>query len=201
MNDDTAANDVRSAWQADACSAVTPSASELRARIGGVSRKTSRRTVGGLVVCVAVLASWGYVWWVAPVASVLARAGILLTCLGIGVLALQLLVHRDIDESEWRARSERGATPSLAFHRWQLERQRDFHRGWRFWTRLLALTPGPILFFIGFAGEHPNVSRTIVLDFALFALLVAAAVPVNLRLARRYQNQLDEIDNFEKDRP
>jgi hypothetical protein len=201
MSDERVPNDVTSAWQADTGGHLAVSPDELRSRIARVSRRTARRTVLGLVVCVLVLASWVYVWWLAPVQSGLARAGILLTCLGTGVLVFRLIVNRDIDEDEWRARSERGAAPSLAFHRWQLERQRDFHRGWRLWTPLLLLTLGGVLFFVGFAGEHPEVARTLYLELIAVLMLAAAALPVNARLARRYQVQLDELDTFGKDRP
>ena len=91
-----------------------------------------------------------------------------------------------------------GAT-TLAFHREELARQRDFHRGWRLWTRLLLLVPGPQLFFLGFSREHPEVATTI-LFVAIAALVLAiAAVPVNLQLARGYQRQLEELDRFERD--
>ena len=197
----TVDNDIRSAWQADDNGAVRVSAVDLRSRIDGVSRKASRRTIGGLVVCALVLVSWGYVWWLAPVASGLARGGILIVCVGLAVIAFDLLTHRDVGETAWRAMAQRGDSPSIVFHRWQLERQRDFHRGWRLWNRLLLLTIGGAMFFVGFAGEHPEVARTLHLLLVAHVLLAAAAIPVNARLARQYQAQLDELDNLRKDRP
>jgi hypothetical protein len=200
MTNDNGTNDVRMAWQADDAGGIRISADDLRARIDRVSRKTSRRTIGGLIVCALVVVSWMYIWSVAPLESGLARAGMMITCVAIGVLAFQLLAHRDVDADEWRATSERGGVPSLAFHHWQLERQRDFHRGRRFWTRMLPLAGGAVSFFVGFAAEHPEVATTIRLEFAAGLLLLAAAVPVNLLLARRYQRQLDELDSLREDR-
>lgn len=195
MNNDAEPNDVRAAWQAEVGSTIGLSKSDMRARIDRVARKTSRRTTGGLIVCALVLASLASMWWLVP-KSELARAGILLIGVGIGTLAVQLMTHNDVDQELRRRMSEMGGMPSLEFHRWQLARQRDFHRGWRLWSRLLVLTPGPMLFFVGFAREHPEVARTIHLEHLAFLLLLAIAVPVNLRLARRHQDQLNELDHL-----
>lgn len=188
--------DIRAAWQAETEEVTRISSSDLRARMDRVARKASRRTVGGLIVCAAVVSSFAYVWRVAPWHTGLARAGIVLTCLGLGTLALQLIRHSDANRDLRRRMCELGGRSSLEFHRWQIARQRDFHRGWQLYSRLLILTPGGLLFFAGFAFEHPEVARTIHLEAAVFVLLALAAVPVNLRLARRYQDQLDELDRL-----
>ena len=200
MTNDNGTNDVRMAWQADDAGNIRLSAQDLRARIERVSRRTSHRTIGGLIVCALVMLSWLYVWSVAPLTSGLARAGMTIIVGAIAVLGFQLIVHRDVAEDTWRAMAERGGAPSLAFHRWQLERQREFHRGWRVWSRMLLFVPGGVLFFIGFAGEHPEVATTIHLEFAAFLMLAAAAFPVNERLARRYERQLDELNRLQEDR-
>lgn len=107
-----------------------------------------------------------------------------------------------IENQSWAGGSAAslGKTSALDFYRRQLTRQRDFHRGRRFWLRMLLFVPGPVLFLIGFAAAHPEVARTIRIEAISFALLVIAAVPLNLRLASRYQLQIDEIDRFERDK-
>lgn len=200
MSNNRDAHEIRSAWQADEAGGPTMSADDLRLQIDRVSRRVSSRMTGGLIVCALVLVGWVYVWWVAPVRSGVGRAGVLLTCVAVGVLAFELIASRELDEKQSRAMSERGGSPSLAFHRWQLERQRDFHRGKRFWIRLVLLAGGGTLFFIAFGNEHPEVGRTIHLELVAAWLLSAAAIPVNAWLARRYQRQLDELDNLRKDR-
>jgi hypothetical protein len=188
--------DIRAAWQAETEGITRISSSDLRARMNRVSRKAWRRTVGGLIVCAAVVGSLAYVWRVAPWHTGLARAGIVLTCLGLGMLALQLITHGDANRDLQRRMCELGGRSSLEFHRWQIARQRDFHRGWQLYTRLLMLTAGGLLFLAGFALEHPEVARTLSLVAAASVLLALAAVPVNRRLARRYQDQLDELDSL-----
>jgi len=197
MNTDLPANDIRYAWQAQGSGDRKPNAAELAAIFTSVRRKTQRRNVGGLVVC-ALVAIAG-IWWLSLVARPLAETGAVLTIVAIAVLAWQLHANRRASAAAFvRSASAAGAT-TLAFHREELVRQRDFHRGWRFWTRLLLLVPGPQLFFLGFSREHPEVATTIRYVAIAAILLAIAAIPVNLRLARGYQRQLDELDRFEKD--
>jgi hypothetical protein len=66
-----------------------------------------------------------------------------------------------------------------------LERRREFHRGWWFWSRLLIYAPGPLIYFAGDA---------LLPEAAVFLLLIAIAIPLNLRVARRYQDRIDELD-------
>lgn len=196
MSGDENSEDIRAAWQAETQGMTRISSSDLRARMNRITRKTSRRTVGGLIVCAAALLSLAYVWRVAPWHTGLGRAGIVLVCLGLGTLALQLVTHGDASRDLRRRMCELGGRSSLEFHRWEVARQRDFHRGWPLYSRLLMLTVGGLLFLAGFALEHPEVARTIYLVAAASVLLALAAVPVNRRLARRYQDQLDELDHL-----
>ena len=129
----------------------------------------------------------------------LAETGAVLTAIAVAVLGWQLEANRRASAAAFtRSASAAGAT-TLAFHREELARQRDFHRGWRLWTRLLLLVPGPQLFFLGFSREHPEVATTILFVAVAALVLAIVAVPLNLHLARGYQRQLDELDRFERD--
>jgi hypothetical protein len=192
-------SDVRNVWQAEGAGAIGMSGSDLRARIDLLARQTRRRTIGGLVVCGLVLVSC--IWWLTLLSDPLSRVGILLTAAGIGALAWQLFAGREGEQAARRRAAAMGGTPSVDFHRSELERQRDFHRGWRLWSRLLVFVPGPPLLFAGFARAHPEVAGTIRLEAIAAALLLLAAIPVNRWLGRRYQHQLDELNTLRKDRP
>ncbi|HKR63061.1 MAG TPA: hypothetical protein VJZ00_04960, partial [Thermoanaerobaculia bacterium] len=128
----------------------------------------------------------GAIWWLTMFRDPLAVTGALLTIAGVAFLFFQL---------RWQRRQETtGVTPSIAFYRAQLERRRDFHRGKLFWSRMVALTPGPLLFLAGFAREHPEVIDTLRIELAAFIVLYIAAIVLNLGLAARYQRRLNALD-------
>jgi hypothetical protein len=87
----------------------------------------------------------------------------------------------------------------IRFYRRELERQRDFHRGTWLWSRLLIFLPGPLLFCMGFARVHPDAATYIWLEFAAIVVLAGIAVPLNLRLARKYQSRIDSLDRSSKE--
>ncbi len=197
MTTDAGQTDPRDIWQAHPADAFRISAGELQARVERLRRRTRRRNSIGLVVSGIVLA--GCVWWLVQIADPLARVGAMLTMVGVGVMAFQLRASQGGERAAARRTALMGGTASADFYRGELERQRDFHRGRRFWTRLLLFAPGPVVFFAGFARAHPEVAGTIRLEALAFLLLVIAAVPLNLRLARGYQRQLDELDRLQKE--
>jgi hypothetical protein len=93
------------------------------------------------------------------------------------------------------AASGRQTEASLAFYRSELQRQRDFHRGLWLWSRLLVFTPGSLIFLIGFGSAYPAVARYIHVEASIFGVLLIAAIPLNLSLARKYQRELDALDS------
>ncbi len=196
MTDERNPENISQVWQRDDADAVRLSVEELRARIDRVGRRSARRTIGGVIAAAIGLTGFWYVWSVAAPTSMLTRAGVVLSCLGTGFLVFQLLRHADVGGALRTRMVELGAAPSVHFHRWQLERQRDFHSGWRLWLRLLLLTPGPLLFFLGFAGEHPEVARTVRLEMVSVVVLALLAIPINLRLARRYRHELEDLNRL-----
>ena len=59
-------------------------------------------------------------------------------------------------------------TASIDHLRTELARQRDFHRGERFWSRFLFIAPAGSLFFYGFATAHPELIHIIRWEIAAF---------------------------------
>ena len=82
---------------------------------------------------------------------------------------------------------------SAVFYRTELERQRDFHRGLWLWSRLVMVAPGVVVVLIGGAIAHPERIHPIRLAAAsvVFAVLL---VTRHLRLARKYQRDIDALD-------
>lgn len=199
MTADTRPTDPRDIWQADGTGAGRLSPGELRARINRLARTTRCRNYGAFVVCAIVLAIcvWLFLW----IADPLARIGVLLIVVGIGTIVFQVRANEVNEQAAVRGASQMGGTASVDFLRADLERQRDFHRGRRLWTRLLLFAPGPQFFFVGFARAHPEVAGTIRVEAIAAVVLLLAAVPLNLWLARGYQRQLDELARLQEDRP
>jgi len=197
MNSDVPGDDLRHAWQAQGSADRKPTTTELAVIVSRLRRKTQRRNLVGLGVCAVVAIVC--VWWLSLVARPLAETGAVLTAIAVAVLGWQLQTNRRASGAAFTRSASAAAATTLTFHREELARQRDFHRGRRLWTRLLLLVAGPQLFFVGFSREHPEVATTM-LFVAIAALVLAiVAVPLNLHLARGYQRQLDELDRFERD--
>jgi hypothetical protein len=197
MNMNAHPGNAKELWQGDSGTPVQMSAVAIKARVDRLARRTRLRNGGGLVVCGIVLI--GCLWWVMSIDNPLARTGAVLTAVGICNMAFQLRSNQGGERAAVRRAAAMGSTPSALFHRGELERQRDFHRGRLLWIRLVLMVPGPLLFFAGFAQAHPEVAGTIRLEALAFALMWLAAVPLNLRLAGGYQRQLDELARLHKE--
>jgi hypothetical protein len=138
-----------------------------------------------------VVAGFGFYIYVFP--NPVQRTGSILTVAAAIYMMFQLVQARS-----GRISTEEDADARIGSYRKELERQRDFHWGYRFWLRGLALFPGYMLFCWGFAIAHPEVVPQMKFAVAIFVVIAATAVPGNLRLARKYQRQLDELDAFWK---
>lgn len=184
------------AWQADPAEPFRIPVDALRARVGRLARRTRVRNSGGYATIAVVLA--GALWWLTRIDDPLATAGALLTVAGAVTIAAQLRATRSGGPIAGRT-AALGRTPSVEFHRAELERQRDFHRGSQLWIRLGVFAPGPLLFFAGFARAYPHLAGTIGWEALAFVLLLVAGVPLNAWYARDYQRQIDQLDHLQRD--
>jgi hypothetical protein len=184
-------DDVGALWRAQSNEGFRMSSEEIRNRIETMDRKMRRRTFGGYLVCATVIvfcAGWIFVGM-----SSLQLAGAVLTIIAVSYMA-------------WQIRANRFRTPSidvvdtLEHLRRELARQRDFHRGTRFWSRMLLLVPGGLIFFAGFARAHPEVIRIIRFEIISFVVFALSAIPLNLWMARRYQQQIDALARLEEEK-
>jgi hypothetical protein len=91
-----------------------------------------------------------------------------------------------------------GNLSSIDFYRAALQRQRDFHSGIRFWSRIAMVTPGPFVFLYG-AGIGPELAKEYYAPILIFVAGIIAAIPLNLRRARKFQRQIDELDALRKE--
>lgn len=198
MTDEARSIDVQGLWQSQSTEGRRATPDEIRNLIERLNRKTRRRSYGGYIVCALVVI--GCIWWLTLFDNPLQRIGTVLTIVGVVTLVYQLRSYGRGEKSATRRATEMGSMLLVQFYRKQLERQRDFHRGKRFWSRMLIFAPGPLLFLVGFARAHPEVAGQIRLQGIIFLALVAAAVPLNLWLARTYQRQLNELDRLGREK-
>jgi hypothetical protein len=154
-------------------------------------KKIRRRTLKGYAVCLIVIV--GFLRFFFVYHNTLQRIGSGLVVTATLYLAYQVYQRRNRDlptETRPSARKD--------FYLAELARQRDFHRGIWFWSRLLVIVPGYLLFCVGFAMAHPERAPEVAAIVGCFIVLSIVAVPLNLRLSRKYQRQMDELDALPK---
>jgi hypothetical protein len=80
----------------------------------------------------------------------------------------------------------------------ELERQRDFYGGRWLWSRLVIIVPGAVVLLISPAIGHPERIHQIRLNAAALVVLMLLAVARHLRLARKYQREMDALDRLKE---
>jgi hypothetical protein len=161
---------------------------ELRKRASRLKNKVRIRTISGLLASVLVFICFVYLAFQMPDAP--RRLGASLTAVAVVYFIYQLLQGRSKT-----APFDLGTSASVDFYRQEVERQRDFHQGWRFWTRAAALYPGYLLFCWGSTVAEPASARVYVWIAVTAIVLGAGGVALNLAKARKYQRLLDEMDS------
>jgi hypothetical protein len=185
-------DDVAALWQAQHSDGFRMSSEELRLRIETLNRKMRRRTINGYLVCGALIVF--FIGKIIAGTNSLETVGSLLIIVGSGYLAWQIrqIGFRNINSGD--------ATNTTEHLMRELARQRDFHRGSRLWSRLFIFIPGPLVFSAGFAQAHPEALLIIRLEMITFGVLVvAAAIPLNLWMAHRYQKQIDALTRLQEE--
>ena len=129
MANESSPDEIKALWQSQEVKEVRMSLQEIQKRAKSVRKLVQRRTIVGSVVVYSSIVYFVLAWFFVP--YVLARIGSCLTVLALAYLAYQLHSRR----GESLAPDPIGVTGIRAY-RIELERQRDFHRGGWFWSRL-----------------------------------------------------------------
>ena len=82
----------------------------------------------------------------------------------------------------------------MDFYRAELVRQRNFHRGVWFWSRLVALLPGLLLISIWSTVKGIRDGGGGLVVLIATPVLTILAIWVNYRVSRKHQRQIDVID-------
>lgn len=186
MRSDYLPEDLNQLWKELAVNPAAVSADDLRREARRLQpRVRLRNWFASGVCCIAMIA---YVFFFFRSKTTLERVGAALSIAGGANVIVQFL------KRPARTMPEPGAIESVRFYRTELERQRDFHRGKGVFSWLLPVLPGPILFNAAVALDRPVLAPLITLQMAAFLLIALLVVPLNLRMARRYQRRLDALD-------
>jgi hypothetical protein len=168
-------------------------ASEVPKRLEDFEHKIRHKHVVGYLASLLVAAGFSYYFVIFP--HLLMRAGCVLTILGSGFLAVQL---------RWNENQRRAAAPDSAgmssLERYQavLRCMREFHSGIWLLSRMVIFTPGPLLFGYGFRVAYPAVPKSCLAGLIAFLALDALAVPLNLKLSRKFQRQIEQLGALHK---
>ena len=190
MPGDYLPDDLKCLWQELSVNPAPVSPDELRTEVGKLKKWLGRRfVIGGGAALIVVVA---YIAFFVIFPNVWQRVGSAMTVLGAGYMIGQILLRRS------RMMLDTAGTECLRFYREELERQRDFHQGPWFWSRLVLILPGPLIFIVGFARNHPQWAPFLWFEAATFLAIAAIAVPLNLRLARKFQRRIDALDQSQR---
>ena len=182
-NDD----DVIGLWQQQTVEGFRMTTEDIQMKLQTLESKLRARTRVGYLVCAFLIVAFST--WVFVEHDLLMRIGAAATIIAVAFLGVQ--VHQNRFK---RGDAPPAAVPSIEHLRNELQRQVDFHRGKRFWSRMLLLAPAGLLFFVAFARAHPEVITTIRFEIAAFILFTLAAIPLNLWMAKKYQRQIEDLD-------
>jgi ABC-type uncharacterized transport system YnjBCD permease subunit len=125
------------------------------------------------------------------------KFGSALVILGMAYMTGQVwLNQRSCRASRLRAEAS-GNVNSLEFLRSELERQREFHRGIWFWSRLAVLMPGLLVFGVGaimlFPWPDSLVGWSVV---GVTVFVFPLAIWLNLKKSKAYQREIDALDTL-----
>ena len=186
MRSDYLPDDLKALWKEMEMSPPVFSPDRLRKEADKLRKGLRRRSIiGGGAAWFSIA---GFVAYFFFFPNALQRIGSVLTVLAAAYFLVQLRMRPP------RALPDVGEIGGVQFYRTELERQRDFHRGSWLWSRALVLLPGPLIFCVGLAQAYPEIAVFVWLELAAFLALLVLAVPLNLRLARKYQRRIEILD-------
>ena len=167
------------------------SVDEIRKRAEQDRKRVRRRTVLGAALAYFLIACFVLAFFILP--NVVARIGSCLNIVAFAYMAYQVHSRRG-DAASWQPTGVTG----IRAYRAELERQRDFHRGWWFWSRFLILFPSYLIFIAGFALAHRELAKGLAAIAVVAVVLAMVAVPVQRKESQWYQDRIDELEAPEK---
>jgi hypothetical protein len=184
--------DLRAVWQTETSGTARLNHVEIRRIVDEMERKMRRSRIDFIAAVVSVS--------VAIIVIAVLFPEPLLTLGTVVMLAGFAVLIREVFQ-QWRRAPvvENGGATSVEYHRALLQHRLEFHR--KLWLRVLCLTPGGVLFFLGFAAARPDLAAWIYAQLATFLVVVMAIVPVNRKAAVKLEHQIADLENLLKEKP
>jgi hypothetical protein len=178
--------DLQALWQSQPPDGNTIALNLIRQMAEGLEHRVARRNRREYIGAAIVVAVFGWQMYTLP--SLVPRIGAGMSI--AAAIAVAYMIHR------WGTTrtlpSDLALTSALAFHRGQLERQRDLLRSvW--WWYLLPFAPGVLVLEIGQALAQPERTSRIIALSVVMLLLMVGIYALNLRAAARIQRQIDRL--------
>src|SRR6476661_8434535 len=121
-------------WRNQTAEGFRMTPEEIRMKLKALEAKVRTRTRIGALVCAFLIIAFSM--WAVIEKDFLMRIGSAATIIAVAFLGFQVYRNR------FRTTPTPAmATPSIDHLRSELQRQVDFHRGKRFWSRMLLLAP------------------------------------------------------------
>ena len=198
MSDENLIPNLHSLWQEQPQDSFTMTPEQLHARWKRLNRELRIRNGTVWLVCLTEIGffAWIFVILTQPFLRFTSALVILAMAFMTGQVALE---QRSRSASRQRAEAS-GNLSSLDFFRAELERQRDFHRGVWFWSRMAVLMPALLAWGMGAIVLLPWPDNIPGWSVAAVAVLVTPlAIHLNRKRARTYQQQIDGLGALKQD--
>jgi hypothetical protein len=193
MTTDSVPDALRALWQKQPDTKFSMEPDDIQKKFSRLQARLRRRKYFAYVVCSgeSIIFAW---WLIFTTPPIVIRIGFLLIILGMNFLGGQIWLDNRERQKALENSGAVGQTNCVDFYRAELVRQRNFHRGLWFWSRMVALLPGLLLMGIWstIKGVQDGGSGVIVLIAT--PILAILAVWLNYRLSRKHQRQIDAID-------
>ncbi|HEX7138374.1 MAG TPA: hypothetical protein VF219_11025 [Vicinamibacterales bacterium] len=181
-------NEIVALWQKQTAEGFRMTSEDIQMNLQALESKLRAQTRFGYLVCAFLVIAFSY--WAFVEHDLLMRIGAAAAIIAFTFLGVQVYQSRFRRD----AAAPPAALPSLEHLRNELQRRVDFHRGKRLWSRLLLLMPAGLFFFFAFARAHPEGVTIIRFEIATFVVVGLAAIPLNLKTAKEYQRQIDDLE-------
>ena len=183
---------LRSLWQSQTVAPFQMSPDALRQKMMQLNKQLKVRDSIVYVICLGETVVFTYVILAMP-APVTLKIGFFLVILAMGFFVGQIWLDRNNRKESRTTAAALGKTGSIDFYRVELVRQRNFHRGVWFWSRLMALLPGLLVCTIWAIVRYPTHPIGYAMTAALL-ILRPLAVWLNRKKSLCYQRQIDALD-------
>jgi hypothetical protein len=136
-----------------------------------------------------------FAWWLIFTAQpIVMRIGCLLIILAMNFVGGQIWLDNRERQKALENSGAAGHTNCVDFYRAELVRQRNFHRGVWFWSRLVALLPGLLLMSLWGTIHGTKDRGPFLIVLIATPILAIVAVWLNYRASQKHQRQIDAVD-------